>query len=176
MRRMSTSARSAAAMPRPDLGHTPRDRFRLAPVSQPAKPVSTKPIDPILAADLRRRRSRDLTDLIVSRAEWLAPEDRALILAVYRDGSTAEDIARLSGQSPRTVRRRLRALVRRALSSLFEYVLRHRDDWSPTRRRVATACVLQGRTLREASKFLRLSLHTVRRQMEAVRALHEASE
>jgi len=123
--------------------------------------------------DLRRRSGRDLAETIVNRAVWLMPEDRALIHAVYREGMTALATAELRGESPRAVRRRIRRLVARVLSDPYTVVMRERDHWPPTRRRVATACVLQGRPLRSASQHLKLSLHVVRRQMDAVHALIE---
>jgi DNA-directed RNA polymerase specialized sigma24 family protein len=132
-------------------------------------------IDPAIAADLRRSRERELSDLISMRARWLLPEDRALLLAVYRDGMQASDVATLRGESVRATRHRLRVLVQRVLDPTFLFVMRQRDSWPATRRRVATARFLQGRTLRACSKHLQLSLHAVRRHVEAVRLLAESS-
>jgi len=129
--------------------------------------------DPAEAADLRRRRRRDLADLLTQRAELLPPEDRALLLSIYRENLTAREVAALRGVSPRSVRRRLRTLVERVLSPRFEVVLRERASWPPTRRRVATATVIEGRTMRQTASALTLSLHAVRRQMLAIDALIE---
>ncbi len=124
--------------------------------------------------DLRRRRTREMAEVLVGRAEWLGDEDRAIVSAVYQDGISAKDLANIRGQSPRCVRRRIHALVQRITSDEFAFVLRARDQWPPTRRRVATACVLRGMSLREAGDKLGLSLHAVRKHMDAVRALHSA--
>lgn len=124
--------------------------------------------------DLRRRHGRDLADTLVERAAWLLPEDRHLIEAVYREGLTALAVARLREESPRAVRRRIRKLVERMMSVRYEVVMRQREGWPATRRRVATVCVLQGRPMRATATHLRLSLHVVRRQMDAVQALIEA--
>ncbi|MFG0258404.1 MAG: hypothetical protein ACF8GE_10925 [Phycisphaerales bacterium JB043] len=132
-------------------------------------------IDPIAAADLRRSRERELSDIIVMRASWLLPEDRALLLAVYRDGMQASDIARLRGESVRSTRHRLRVLIHRVLDPMYIFVLRHRDQWPATRRRVATARFLQGRSLRQCATHLQLSLHSVRRHVEAIHLLAETS-
>jgi hypothetical protein len=102
------------------------------------------------------------------------PQDRELINAIYGEGLTAQQVATMTGASPRRVRRRIRALAERLLSERFTFVVRHREAWPPTRRRVATACVLQGRTLRAAAKHLRISLHAVRKEMQIVGALHDA--
>jgi DNA-directed RNA polymerase specialized sigma24 family protein len=125
--------------------------------------------------DLRRAQSRALAEQIVRRADFLPPHDRQLLLAVYSQGNTAVDLARLMRQDPRALRRRIRRLVRRVLSSRFCYVASHKDEWTTSRRRVAIACVLQGCSLRLASKELGLSLHAVRRHFDAVLALCEAA-
>lgn len=129
--------------------------------------------DPAEATDLRRRRRREIAQVLIERSEWLLPADRALVRTVYEEGMSAREAAALTGESVRAIRRRLRGLVRRMLSPRFEYVLRHRDGWPPTRRRVATACVLQGRTMRQAAEDLRLTLHPVRRHMAAIDVLVE---
>lgn len=135
---------------------------------------SGRPYDFQTVSDLRRRAPRDLADLLAQRAEWLLPEDRALIRALYVDNLTARHIAQLRGASPRSVRRRVHTLVQRLLSPRYEFVARQLERWSPTRARVARACVLEGHTLRAAAERLNVSLHTVRRHMDAVAAQHEA--
>lgn len=124
--------------------------------------------------DLRRRRSRDFADVVVQRAQLLLPEDRALVCAVYRDNLTAAQVAELTGVSPRAVRRRLHTLTQRLLSPRYEFVTRRQQQWGPTRRRVAVACAIHGMTLRAAAEHLSVSLHTVRRHMDAVAAQLEA--
>lgn len=126
------------------------------------------------AADLRRRRGGEVSDIVIRRAEWLRPDERALLHAIYGDGMTASRVAELSALDARVVRRRVRQLVYRCLSELFVFVLREREGWSTRRRQVATACVLHGRSMRDAARELGVSLHTVRREMEAVRALNGA--
>lgn|GEM_PF-1154446 len=129
---------------------------------------------PDLAADLRRKRGRELADFVLACADWATPEDRQLLKAVYADNMNAVQIARLSGSAPRAVRRRVRKIIQRFLDPRFAYVMQHRHLWNTTRRRVATACVLQGRTLRGAARHLDSSLHTVRKEMHAVEALFQA--
>ena len=131
-------------------------------------------IDPAYAADLRRRRSRDIAERIVDAAKHALPDDRATIRAIYADGMSVKQLAAQRSVSPRSLSRHIRRNVERILSSRFNYVLLHRDDWPPTRRRVATAVILQGRNLRGAAKHLRLSLHVVRRQMDVINALHDS--
>lgn len=155
--------------------------------------------------DLRRRAGREFAELLVARADALAAPDRALIRAVFREGLSVREVAELqagaasstpddaqpgasAGTDPgarvRTLRRRVRALIARMTSTRFLIVLRAAgpgatpaaaSPWPATRRRVAVACVLQGMTLRDAARSLRLSLHSVRRHMDVINALADAT-
>jgi hypothetical protein len=136
---------------------------------------------------------RQHAERLVQRARWLQPADRALIEAVYAEGlSVAAYVRRCRARQTepvpsagvdfgddaiglemrsRLARRRLRRLVERLLSDRFVFVTARWEDWTTTRRRVAAACVVQGRSMRAASRDLGLSLHTVRRHMQAIEAL-----
>ena len=124
--------------------------------------------------DRRRRQGRDIAESLVARAEYLLPKDRALINAIYRDGSSAREVASLTDATPRAVRRRIRSLAQRVLDPRFAFVIIHREQWPPTRRKVATETILHGLPLRAAAKSLDLSLHTVRRHADAIRVMYEA--
>lgn len=126
--------------------------------------------------DLRRRFTADHAQALADRAECCLPDDRALVHALLRQGLSPKEIAELRSIPASTMYKRLKALVNRLNSPRFEFVLRHRDAWTPTRRRVATACVLEGRTLRGTATHLGVTLYTVRREMDAISALiQEAS-
>ncbi|MFG0275079.1 MAG: hypothetical protein ACF8QF_08480 [Phycisphaerales bacterium] len=131
--------------------------------------------DPIGASDLRRRRTPLVVEEVVLRAALLPEADRALLLAVYRDATPARTIAELRGLHVRRVRRRVRSLVQRVLSPRFGFVMDHMASWPRTRRRVAQAVVIEGRPRREASETLGVTIHTVRRRMEEIRLLEQAS-
>lgn len=130
--------------------------------------------DPGEAADLRRRHRREVVDRLLDGAAHLPDDERALLEAVYRDGRSAKELAALGRAPERAMRRRIKRLTVRVLDPRFHFVARRLGAWSPTRRRVAQACVLGGRSLREAADELALSLHTVRRHHDAVNALYEA--
>lgn len=123
------------------------------------------------AIDLRRKRTRDLAETVADNAQWASPDDRAIIQAIYRDGLTAQQVAHLRNESPRRLRARVRRIVARLVSERFRFVLRSRDQWPPMRRKVAGACILQGLSMREAARFLQLTLHQVRREMDIIHAL-----
>ncbi|MCW5774943.1 MAG: hypothetical protein KIS87_00665 [Phycisphaeraceae bacterium] len=142
-----------------------------------------KAFDPVETLDLRRKRRRDQAEVALERARHLPPEDRVLVEAVFRDGRPVAELAALvAGETGATdraarargLRRRIRRLTARILSHEYAFVAEQLADWSPTRRRVATACVLHGRSIRDAAAELRLSLHTVRRHRAAIAELMEA--
>lgn len=130
--------------------------------------------DPGDAADLRRRRKAEQIELVLQRASALATPDRTLLEWVLRDGRTAIQVAQVTREPARVVRRRVRRLMQRVHSLEFLFVVRERERWPATRRRVADACVVGGRSMNQASKELRLSFHSVRRHLEAIAVAFEA--
>jgi hypothetical protein len=76
-------------------------------------------------------------------------------------------------RAARSMRARIRRLVRRMLRPEFGYVAHQIHTWTPTRQRVARACILHGMPIRAASITLNLSLHTIRRHLDAVQAMYE---
>lgn len=130
--------------------------------------------------DLRRGIRRDVARTLVERAALLPEPDRYLVEGVFRDGRPISDLAAMwreipgHERVPRSLRRRLHRLVERLLSPRFEVVARIHHTWTPTRKRIATACVLHGLSTRQAAERLGVSLHTVRRQLDAVHAICDA--
>jgi DNA-binding Lrp family transcriptional regulator len=122
----------------------------------------------------RFQHRRELAELVVQRAEFLSAEERALLVAVYGDGRTVKEVAALLGVEARRLRRRVARLTRRVVSDRFIFVVRHRESWPAARRRLATACIVQGKSLRIAAAEVRTSLYNARKQMDAVGALLDA--
>lgn len=125
--------------------------------------------------DLRRRLRREMADLIVERSQVLPRDDAGLLQCIYGDGRSISALAPMLGCDARKLRRRVRRLVERVNSNEFVFVLSYRQNWTPSRRRVAEACFIRGLSIRQAASDLRLSYHTVRRHLEAVRALMQAA-
>lgn len=126
-----------------------------------------------MTLDLRRRARLDRNEMILARVGWLTEQDRAVLEGVFRTGQTVRELARLLGVSERKLGRRVHRLVERVLSDRFAFVMRHHGRWSPARRRVAVACVLEGRSVRAARGDLGLSMHTIRGHLAAVDAMLE---
>lgn len=125
--------------------------------------------------DSRKYQRAHIARVLETVGAGLPESDLALLRAIYVDGRTIAETARLGGIPSPRLRLRVRRLVRRVLSREFAYVLEGRRRWSTTRRAVAEACFLQGRSTREAATFLRLSPYVVRRQREAILALCEGA-
>lgn len=115
--------------------------------------------------------ARARVEMVMHRAESLAPEDRELLRVLVAEGKSSRETAVLLGMPVRRLRRRTSALVSRVLSPAFVYVLRHRGSMPSTWRRVADACFLRGCTVKEASAELGMSEYSVRRHRVAIQAL-----
>lgn len=117
--------------------------------------------------------TRELSETLLNRAQFLEPADRALLEQVLEKGVRPRDIARVAGTSTRTIQRRVRNLMRRLADPDVLYVLRQHRGWSAPLRQVALALWVRRRTLRQTAAELGLSLHRVRQHAAAVRGLIE---
>lgn len=125
--------------------------------------------------DLRRRQSRSFSELLVSLAQFLPPQDRALVLAIHNHGKSVRETATLLGQPPRAVGRRVHQLVARLTQPVYRFVLLHAKEWTPPVRAVATAVFIHGKPLRSAAHALGLSYHQARRHRDAVLVMAQAA-
>lgn len=119
----------------------------------------------------RRITRRAQTERLIDLASHLCTQDRVLIEQVYRYGIPAGDIAQLTGESPRSVRRRLTRVLGRLTSPLYGFLVMHRDVLPGPVRRTAELVVFKGYTLRGAAGETGTTLHRVRRDMCSVHAI-----
>jgi len=127
------------------------------------------------AAVLNLDQRRDQAERLVQFAQHLSPGDRDLLCSVYQRGMSATELARVIGTRPRSVRSRVRRLVRRLNSPTFRYVLQARDKWPPRKRKIAEAVFLRGEGQRKAAVRLQTTVHEVRRETDRIRAIAEAA-
>ncbi len=130
-------------------------------------------------ADLRRKHSREFVQEILRRAQLL-PEGQdgggaVLIRAVFEEGMPFAKLSALTGVSVRTARRCVHRLIARVMSPDFDFVMEHSRTWPTMRRKVAYATLVLGRSFRQVSKELGLSLHTVRQHHLSAVAVCEAA-
>lgn len=121
--------------------------------------------------DLRRKRSSATVSRLIRRAEWLDAPDRELVLAFYEQGLCATRIGVMFAMDPRNVRRSIRQLTARLNDPRAAYVAAHCEGWGRSRGAVARELFLCGRSMREVSESLGISLHCVRKHRDAIEAM-----
>ncbi len=126
--------------------------------------------------DLRWARERRGAEGVLARASGLLPVDRALLESVLEDGRSVASVAALMGEPAWRVRRRVHRLLDRIGSALFAFVAVRGGAMPADQRRVAMACFVEGRTIREAARVLGLSFHRARTLALTTRLECEAFE
>lgn len=125
--------------------------------------------------DFRHRCNTLLADQIITRSFHLKGPDRALVEAMFRDGQSATQIARLGNQDPRQVRRRIKLALNRLSDPVFIFVITHQSNWSSTRRKVAQSLFQAGFSIRQTAEQLELKVHQVRRHRAAILDLYQTT-
>ncbi|MBY0313388.1 MAG: hypothetical protein K2W85_15080 [Phycisphaerales bacterium] len=82
--------------------------------------------------------------------------------SIFDEGKSAKQISALLGIVPRSVQRRVARLTKRCLSPEFAFVALNVATFEPRLARVATLCVLHGRSVRAVAEELKLTQHLVR--------------
>jgi DNA-directed RNA polymerase specialized sigma24 family protein len=121
----------------------------------------------------------DLRDLLRDRRGWavqllehvgdLDAPDRVLLRSVYEHGMSASELAAVAGRQPRTLRHRLRQLVKRITSAEFQYVIHYRRGWPAERRAIVERLILRGHSQRRVAADLGISIHRVRQEWDRLR-------
>ena len=115
-------------------------------------------------------------DLILQRAQLLPDADAALLRAVYNDGKTLAELARLAHRTRGSIRKRFVRLRDHVTSRVFERALRHRHRFKGKRRAVLTHCIIEGRTVKEVARQLRMGYYETRLHRDTILALLNTSE
>ncbi len=121
------------------------------------------------AAEYLKARA-DIAFKLLDLAEYLPEEDRVLLQAVYDRGMRPIDFARAIRARPRTIRHRVRGLMERVSSPLFQFVAAQQGAWPIQRRLIAELTVFRGRSQREVARRLGISLHHVRQELIRISA------
>lgn len=110
------------------------------------------------------------SDVLIHRAELLAPEDRALVEAILVRGQTAESVSRLTGQSSRTICNRIRKIARRLASRKFIYAARALPYLSDEDAILARRHFCAGVSLRRLACEMDSSEYAIRRKLNQLAA------
>ncbi|MFN7022164.1 MAG: hypothetical protein ACK4WH_12675 [Phycisphaerales bacterium] len=138
--------------------------------------TDTPTVEDLLARRTDRRATRTGVPSprrLIERSVLLAPDDKALIRAIYAEGLPLRVVAELRGQSPRACRESLARLVRRLCSPAFQLAADPRGLLTRRQAAVARACFIEGLTMRQAAARLRTSLHIVRSERARMLAMVE---
>jgi transposase len=114
---------------------------------------------------------REQVDQLLAMAEYLAPDDRALIEAIYGRGLSVRQVARAGCVTPGRITRRLRRLMQRLASPTFRLALTDSQDWPAQRRRIAEMALVKGVSLRDTAASVGVSLYRERQELERLRGL-----
>jgi len=114
---------------------------------------------------------REIAEIVLGRADFLAKPDRVLLDQVLDKGVRPDEIAAAAGRSVRTIQRRVRDLALRPQHPAVVYVLRNHRKWPTTRRAIALAHWVRHERLRDIADRLDLSLYEVRQHVQSLRGL-----
>ena len=119
------------------------------------------------ATRLHRRQAEQIVEL----AQHLPRADALLIEQVYKLGIPVAQIALVAAKPAHLINRRVHKLLKRLNDPVYRHLIAFGDLLPREIRHTAELITVQGCTLRQAATRRGVSLHTIRKQMIAVRAL-----
>ncbi len=102
--------------------------------------------------------------------KWLAHKERVLIRMVLDQGSTFEQIAGLTGESPSTVSRRFQRLLEKVINRRLLPVLKSRQAFDSRSVRIVQEYYLKGQPQKVIACKFNVSLYRIRTILQAARA------
>ena len=126
-------------------------------------------------AKQRRMDKRDAVETLLGLAEHLPPRERMLLQQVFGRGAKVTEVAAISRKPARELRKQISHIIDRTRRPLFRFVVAHQDELPESLRLVARHVVLHGRPMRETADRLQISLHKVRRWMNALEGLAQVA-
>jgi len=107
--------------------------------------------------------TRDLADLLQTRAHLLTGQDKALLTMYLANGGNFCQMARVAGLCATSVARRIRRIAQRLTDPTYPLCLRHRDHFSRLELTVARDYFVRGRSMTRISRDRRLTYYRVRK-------------
>ena len=114
------------------------------------------------AALLFEPRHREACDLLRMRADQLVGADRALMALYLEGGNSYRQIARLTGQYPTSVARRIRRISQRLLDETYPLCLQSRAAFSPFELAVIRDYFVRGFSCDKISRRHRATVYRIR--------------
>ena len=109
--------------------------------------------------------------------DWAPPARAQRVIAMIGETLEAhgkirfEDVERMQGDVQDLEAARLKDHLLRLLAPEFMFVVKKRDEWPPRRRWAASAVFIEGKSLRETARELKVSYYHLRQHIDAVRQL-----
>lgn len=125
----------------------------------------------------RQRKERQLSRsaaverCVRARLEFLPPRDRALLEEVFVRGRRLSEVAALTGEGARRVRRRVVKLVERVSSPGFDAVVLRKSGWPAAMSAVGEAVFLRGLPAWAAGKEAGVCRSRAQEYARAIRAI-----
>lgn len=112
---------------------------------------------------------RDETDLLRSRVNLLAGEDKLLVTMYLEKGSSFRQLAGLTGVSDTIIARRVYRLIGRLTDGRYVACLRHRSRLSDPELAIAKDHFLMGLSIRKIAPKYQLTRYRVQKTLEHIR-------
>ncbi len=124
----------------------------------------------------RTEAERQWCELLRTRAELLAGEERALV-TMYLDGhSSFRQLARLAGTRPSTVGRRIRRILRRLADETYPLCLHNRRRFTESELTIIRDHFVRGLSVRRIMAVRQLRRYRVRATIAQARAFTRAAQ
>ena len=122
------------------------------------------------------RETAEARAVILSRADWLLPEDRQLVRLALFNNLTHRQLAELFQMPAGTVCRRIRRAMARLCDPFVVALIAKSNPLPPEYRQLAIEHWLQGLTRTELCQKHRLPMARVHRMLEFVQGWHRATQ
>jgi hypothetical protein len=125
-------------------------------------------IEALGAGDDWRAFHKEKAAFLLHLAEFLPPDDRGLIEAVFVHQHSLTDLAELLHQPRFRLYHRIRNLLRRLATPAFQAVVRHRRTLTRRERLLAQLWIVEARSVRELSADFGGTTHGIRQAQSAL--------
>jgi len=110
-------------------------------------------------------------ELFQLRSELLSSKDRALMQMIFDNGTTFDQIAKLTGQNASTISRRFKNLSQKLIARELITLLHRRKDFNVSDISIVQEYYLRGQSQKTIARKLSISLYRVRSTLETVRSI-----
>lgn len=122
------------------------------------------------ASKLRLRQMHQI-ELFQLRSKLLSGEDKALMQMIFDNGTTFDQIAKLTGQNASTISRRFKNLLQKLIARELVTLLNQRKNFDTSDISIVQEYYLRGQSQKAIAQKLSISLYRVRNTLGTVRSI-----